>query len=70
MKPNIEIDIRWEDNGEIAERLLVSQSEDVDPSTDDAFFFYGLTWEEIQTCIKNKTAPAGSEFVITAARFA
>ena len=68
--PLIEIDIRWEDTGEIVESLLVSQEETVDPSTDDAIFYYGLTMEDARECIKNKTAPDGAEFVIIAARLA
>ncbi len=65
--PLIEIDIRWED-GEEVEGLLVSQYDDIDEDNDDAMFYYGLTWAEVQDCIKNKTGPLGSEFTIVAAR--
>ena len=61
--PLIEIDIRWED-GEEVEGLLVSQYDGVDDANDDAIFFYGMTWREVQDCIKNKTGPLGSEFII------
>jgi hypothetical protein len=65
--PLIEIDIRWED-GEEVEGLLVSQYDDIDEDNDDAMFFYGLSWQEAQDCVKAKTGLLGSEFTILAAR--
>ena len=65
--PLIEIDIRWED-GEEVEGLLVSQYDGVDDDNDDAIFYYGLSWREVQECIDAKTGPLGSEFTILAAR--
>ena len=64
----IEIDIRWEDDGEVVEDLLVSQYDGIDEDNDDVVFYNGLSWQEVQECIENKTGPAGSEFVIIAAR--
>ena len=64
----IEIDIRWEDNGDEVHNLLVSQYDGVDEDNDEAIFYNGLSWQEVQECIKNKTGPAGSEFTILDAR--
>jgi hypothetical protein len=65
--PLIEIDIRWDD-GDVINNMLVSQWDGVDDDNDDAIFYYGMTWREVQDCIKNKTGPLGSEFIILAAR--
>jgi len=65
--PLIEIDIRWDD-GEEVYGLLVSQYDGIDEDNDDAIFFYGLSWQEAQDCVKAKTSLLGSEFTILAAR--
>ena len=62
--PLIDIDIRWEDTGEVVHNLLVSQYDGIDETIDDTIFYYGMTWTEVQDCIKNKTGPLGSEFII------